>query len=151
MIEEQKEKIRELYKQEHDLQALKSESERAVARLTKLRTSREAKSRDISNVIAKLNCGLTVAEFVEVFRKPDREELCQYFGDSYVGGVRMYWDQLVIEVPHKHIREKLNSWPKIVERDADVIRVSESYRYTEIVLDYGKTRRRIEICKHLRG
>lgn len=151
MIEEQKEKIRELDKQEHELLSLKSESEQAVLRLTKMRAAREQKSKDISSVIAQLYCGLTVAEFIEIFRRPDRAEVFGTSGYSYIGGVRLYWDQFVIEVPYRHIKEKLNDWPKVGERDADAIRVSESYRFTEVLMDYGKTRRRVEICKDVRG
>lgn len=147
MIEEQKRQIGELKRQEQELAALSNEADRAVARLEQIRKAREQKAKDITKVIGSLYCGLTVGQFIDLFRSPDREEVTTSSEYRYVSSVRFYWDQFVISVPYDYIRSQLGNWPKAGERDDEVIRIARTYVFREIAVDYGQTGKGYRVCQ----
>ena len=71
VINQQRQQLKILDRQASELAALKTESERAVARLQQINENRAKEQASISNVISNLYCGITIDELSAVFRKPD--------------------------------------------------------------------------------
>jgi hypothetical protein len=148
LIVDQKSQLAELKRQELELASIKSASDKAVARLAGMRQSQKEKSHDIKKVIDSLYCGITIRQFTELFREPDKVELVATNGyNELINYVSFLWGQFQIRVDAKYIRPRIGYWPKVGEDVYNPRMVAETAPIEFVFSDYGLTNRGYQICE----
>jgi hypothetical protein len=147
LIDEQRAELSKLQHQEEELAKIKNSAEKAVHKLKQKQASRAEKSRDILQVIENLYCGITLGEFIEVFRKPDGREIVAGMYDSSLSYIAYSWDQYQVRVTNEYVRSSLGWNIKITDVNEYVFNLALKYPIDRIYIDYGLKNNSIDICK----
>jgi hypothetical protein len=147
LIDDQKIQLAELKRQESELASIKSASDKAVARLAGMRQSQKEKSQDIKKVIDGLYCGVTIRQFTELFREPDKVELVASNGyNELINYVSFLWGEFQIRVDIEYLKPRIGYWPKVGEDVYNPRIVAETAPIEFVFTDYGLTNRGYKIC-----
>ena len=105
IIEKQKSQLAVLNRQAIELESIKLESEKTIRKLKYISSVKANKETELRNIIQQIPCGMTIGEFVNVFRKWDRAVGRQGSGESYN---HSFWDDwmLVVEIWARVLTDK---------------------------------------------
>ncbi len=144
LIDEQRQKIKELAAQEEMLKSIQNEADKAVARLGTLSSYQKNEGLEVKKVISSLTCGITVGQFIQNFRSPDRVVIER--GLYFVSEVKIYWNQYVVSIGWDQIKTFYGDTINEKTSDSRILELVSPIPIHKIYENYGLSGRRYGVC-----
>ena len=151
VIRQQKQQLQTLDRQAQELAALKTESEKAVARLQLINSNRQKEQASIVNVISYLYCGITIDEFSDVFRAPDAVSIGEVFYSGMISRIDSNWGDYQVQIKYVDLElllsremRKRENFEKFKPR---IIKLIGRHKISFIFSENGLTKKGYDLCK----
>ena len=91
LIKEQKKNLEKIEVQQAELNHLEQQTQNALKKLNKIQSEKKVKDENIQSIIDRLECGITIRQLIDIYRKPDK------YDKSYCA-VDLHYGKFVVSV-----------------------------------------------------